>query len=148
MDQAQRVLNIGGLIYPYKGNGRDYVNFLQRIAPLENGQYYFAVGFGADTNGLGHQAEPRGSGTPVSYPFTLFQGDAWGAEWANATPVVFDQQRSGQHAYNTDVDGFAHYGMMPDFVEEVAIEGGQPAIDTLFHSAEAYLQMWERVESR
>lgn len=148
LDQAQRVLNIGGLIYPYKGNGRDYVNFLQRIAPLENGRYNFAVGFGADTNGLGHQAQPRSGGTPVSYPFTLFQGDAWSAEWADAAPVVFDQQRSGEHVYNTDVDGFAHYGMMADFVEEVAIEGGQPAIDTLFHSAEAYLQMWERVENR
>ncbi len=149
MDDAQRILDVGGLIFPYKGNGAGYVNFLKQVESLQNPQSTFGIGFGADTNGLGPQAGPRGAGhTPVSYPFTLFQGPDWGSDFNGMTPVTFDQQRSGERVFNTDVDGFAHYGMMPDFVEEVAIEGGQPALDTLFHSAEAYIEMWERVEDR
>jgi hypothetical protein len=38
--------------------------------------------------------------------------------------------------------------MIPDFVEETRIEGGQEAIDALYNSAEAYLQMWEKVVNR
>lgn len=148
MDQAQRIINLGGLIFPYKGNGEDYANFLPVVSKLQNPNYYFAVGFGADTNGMAPQAGPRNDNKPVSYPFTLYKGDGWGPDFANVAPVSFDHQRSGVHSYDTDVDGFAHYGMMADFVEEVRIEGGQPATDALFHSAEAYLEMWERVENR
>lgn len=149
MDDARRIFEVGGLIFTYKGNGADYVNFLKQVATVRNGPYYFGVGFGADTNGMAGQAGPRGNGhTPVSYPFTLFQGSDWGPDFDGMAPVSFDRQQSGERVFDTDVDGFAHYGMMPDYVEEVRIEGGQAALDTLFHSAEAYLQMWERVENR
>ncbi|MDR3417553.1 MAG: hypothetical protein P4L83_15360 [Nevskia sp.] len=148
MEQAQRIYNVGGLIFPYKGNGRGYAQFLPTLESLRNDKYYFGVGFGADTNGMAGQAAPRGGGQPVSYPFTLFQGGDWGSDFAGVQPVTFDQQRTGERSFDTDVDGFAHYGMMPDFVEEVRIEGGAAALGDLFHSAEAYLEMWERVENR
>ena len=45
-------------------------------------------------------------------------------------------------------EGMAQYGLVADFVEEVRIEGGEPALTALYNSAEAYLQMWERTLNR
>jgi hypothetical protein len=42
----------------------------------------------------------------------------------------------------------SHYGLVADFVEEVRLEGGKEALDALYNSAEAYVQMWERAYNR
>ncbi|WP_438043173.1 peptidase M19 [Sorangium sp. So ce128] len=149
MDQARRIMALGGLIYPYKGNGEEFKETLDKLTPLRSDAYYFGMGYGADMNGLGPQAGPRGGGaTPVSYPFTLFQGPGWGPQFAGIAPVTFDRQVSGERVYDTDVDGMAHYGMVADWVEEVRLEGGEAALTALYSSAEAYLQMWERTLAR
>ncbi len=148
MTQARDIFKLGGLIYDYKGNGKGYVAAFRKAkaAHVASGASTdFAFGFGADTNGMGAQADARGSGSqPVSYPFTLFKGAQWGSEFNGIKPVVFDQQRSGERLYDTDRDGQAHYGLIADWVEEVRIEGGQDALSALYRSAEVYLQMWER----
>jgi len=51
-------------------------------------------------------------------------------------------------SWHIDEVGTAHYGMVADYVEEVRLEGGQEALDALYNSAEAYLQLWERVVNR
>jgi hypothetical protein len=38
----------------------------------------------------------------------------------------------------------AHYGLFPDWVEDLRHIGGQGVVDDLGRGAEAYLQMWER----
>lgn len=149
MDQARRIMATGGIIFPYKGNGQGWNADLQRILPLKNPAYAFGVGYGADTNGLGAQAGPRGSDrVAVTYPFTLFQGPAWGEKFKDVKPVTFDRQRSGERVFDDNVEGQAHYGLVADFVEEARIEGGAEAMDNLYSSAEAYLQMWERTVGR
>lgn len=154
MEQARRILELGGIIYPMHPNGRGFVSMLEKLSPLAHHSPYFALGYGADTNGMASQSGPRGGTfTRVSYPFTLFSGPDWGPEFAGVPPVTFDQQVSGERRYDTDIDGMAHYGMIADWVEEVRIEGhreGQPneAIRQLFRSAEGYLQMWERTVER
>ena len=147
--QANRILNLGGIIYPGGNtNGRDYVAILNKEKALNNPNFK-AVGFGADTNGLAHQANPRGSdAVPVKYPFTLFKGAGWGPKFAAIAPVTFGKEVSGDRTYDINAEGWAHYGMAADFVEEVRIEGGQPALDALYNSAEAYLQMWEKTVNR
>ena len=40
------------------------------------------------------------------------------------------------------------YGMVADYVEEIRLEGGREALDALYQSAEAYLQMWEQTVNR
>ncbi len=148
MTQARDIFRLGGLIYDYKGNGKGYAAALKKAekAHVESGSNFpFAFGYGADTNGMGAQADARGGDAkPVSYPFTLFKGPQWGSEFNGIKPVVFDKQRSGERVYDTDRDGQAHYGLVADWVEEVRIEGGDQALSALYHSAEVYLQMWER----
>ena len=148
--QASDILNVlGGLIYPYKPNGKGQADFVKKIKPLWPASRPLAVGYGSDTNGFGGLAGPRGAGSvPVKYPFTLFQGPGWGPQFAAAgiRPVTVNLEtvpESGK-TWNVDEVGMAHYGLVADYVEETRIEGGQEAIDALYNSAEAYLQMWER----
>ena len=153
VQMAKDILNLGGVIYPYKPNGRGQTEFVQRIKKILPAGKTLAVGYGFDGNGFGGLATPRGAGsTPVKYPFTMFSGPGWGPQFAAAgiKPITVDRltiPESGKN-WDIDVDGTAHYGMIPDFVEETRIEGGQEAIDALYNSAEAYLQMWERVVNR
>jgi microsomal dipeptidase-like Zn-dependent dipeptidase len=149
MDQAKRILASGGIIYPYKGNGTDFKGIFDTLKKIKADNFFFSVGYGADTNGLGAQAGPRKSGAvPVKYPFTLFQGEGFGSQFAGFSPIVFDKQKSGQRSFDINGEGMAHYGLVADFVEEVRIEGGEEAVTALFNSAEGYLQMWERVLNR
>jgi hypothetical protein len=152
-EQARDILNLGGLIYPYKPNGKGQAEFVKKIKPLWPAGRPLAVGYGSDTNGFGGLAGPRGAGSvPVKYPFTLFQGEGWGPQFAAAgiKPVTVNLEtvpESGK-SWNVDEVGMAHYGMVADYVEETRIEGGKESIDALYNSAEAYLQMWERTVNR
>jgi len=152
VQMAKDILNLGGVIYPYKPNGRGQAEFVQRIKNILPAGKTLAVGYGFDGNGFGGLATPRGAGsTPVKYPFTMFSGPGWGPQFAAAgiKPISVGQLSiPNGRSWDIDVDGTAHYGMVADFVEETRIEGGQQAIDALYNSAEAYLQMWEHVVNR
>ena len=87
-------------------------------------------------NGFAHQGDPR-KGGDVTYPFKSFDGRQ-----------TIDKQGSGQRVYDINVDGVAHYGLFPDWVEDLRHIGGQEVVDDLGRGAEAYLQMWERAAGR
>lgn len=53
----------------------------------------------------------------------------------------------GTRAYNFNVDGVAHYGLVPDMLQDVANVLGKNrglALNQVFESAERYVEMWER----
>ncbi|HEX4896060.1 MAG TPA: hypothetical protein VFV11_07005 [Solimonas sp.] len=149
--QARDILAMGGLIYPYKPNGRGHMAFIEQLKPIWPTGRPMAVGYGMDANGIADRAGPRGAGaTPVQYPFTLFQGPDWGEKYAGIQPVRFNLQtipESGK-TWHIDEVGTAHYGMAADYVEEIRLEGGSEGLDALYNSAEAYLQMWEQITNR
>ncbi len=149
-EQARRIFKVGGIIYSYHSNGDGWVGFLKRATEFKSDKYQFAIGYGADTNGLGSQAGPRGKNDkPVVYPFDLFKGDAFSdPKFSKVSSLKFQQQQSGNKKYDVNTHGQAHYGMKADFVEEVRLIGGRDAINSLYDSAEVYLQMWERTVKR
>ncbi|EDN72003.1 hypothetical protein BGS_0261 [Beggiatoa sp. SS] len=55
------------------------------------------------------------------------------------------QQQTGNRKFDLNYDGIAHYGLLADHVESIRLNGDSHTINVLFKSAEAYLQMWERV---
>ena len=92
---------------------------------------------------LGHQrarrpagAPPRRAQNPVTYPYRTFDGGS-----------VIDRQRSGTRLYDINTDGVAHYGLFPDYIEDLRHIAGDQIVDDLANGAEAYLQMWERAEA-
>jgi len=134
----QRIYQAGGFVAPYGGssagfvaNWREHKQWAQEQAPEG---YFFGFGYGADTNGFGSQGPPRGASVanPVTYPFTGINGE------------VVHQQRSGTRVYDINRDGVAHYGLYPDWVEDLRRQAGDEIVEDLARGAEAYLQMWER----
>ncbi len=133
-DAYARILDLGGFIAPYAGDSAGFVEKWRRHLTWANPETYWGIGFGADINGLGAQGDPRGADTdnPVSYPFTGYAG------------VRVDKQVSGERVYDVNVDGVAHYGLYPDWIEDLRQQAGDDIVDDLARGPEAYLQMWER----
>lgn len=92
-------------------------------------------------------AGPGGAQTPV------VQG-RWAAMRGNNTPLV--RGRTGEREWDLNLDGMAHYGMLPDFLQDVANvlraqgpEGerlAREAMEAMLTSADHFVTMWERLE--
>ncbi|TNC89274.1 MAG: hypothetical protein CSH36_12660, partial [Thalassolituus sp.] len=91
-------------------------------------------GIGTDMSGLGGQPGPRSDATerPLEYPFVSEFG------------IRFDRQKSGNRVFDLNTDGIAHYGLLPDFIEDLRQRAPARTYEAVMNSAEAYLQTWER----
>ena len=132
----QRVYEAGGVVTPYAGGSAGFVDKWRQHKQWADPRFYFGFGYGADTNGFGSQGGPRSNAAenPVTYPFTGLGG------------VIVDQQQSGTRTtpYDINTDGVAHYGLYPDWIEDLRRQAGDEIVDDMARGAEAYLQMWER----
>lgn len=137
-DAYPRIYEMGGFVAPYAGDSEGFFAKWQRHLGWADERYYFGFGFGADMNGLGAQGDPRGAdvANPVSYPFRGLGG------------VRVGKQRSGKRVYDINVDGVSHYGLYPDWIEDLrqigGADDGAAIVDDMARGAEAYLQTWER----
>ena len=141
-DALPRIYRLGGVITPYAGGSEGFVhqwNHLRQVRKdlEEKGQLtqYWGVGFGADMNGFGSQGLARNpTENPVEYPFRNWDGT-----------VTFRRQRSGERVFDINTDGVAHYGLYPDWMEDLRkVSGSDRILKDMGRGAEAYLQMWER----
>jgi microsomal dipeptidase-like Zn-dependent dipeptidase len=133
-----RIYKLGGVVTPSSGDSTEFVEKWRRLKrDFFNGDWLFGIGYGADQNGFASQGGPRGASVPnpVAYPFKSFDGK-----------VTLGQQRSGQRVYDINVDGVAHYGLYPDWIEDLRMIAGDEIVRDMGRGAEAYLQMWERTE--
>jgi microsomal dipeptidase-like Zn-dependent dipeptidase len=131
-----RIYSLGGFVEPITTGAESFIAEWQQLRAAAAGSgFRFGIGFGADANGFHAQPPARGAGAPnpVTYPFQSLDGT-----------VTFDRQVSGQRTYDVNVDGVAHYGLHPDWMEQLRLLAGQPIADDLMSGAEAYLQTWER----
>jgi microsomal dipeptidase-like Zn-dependent dipeptidase len=135
-DSQERLQDLGGVAAPYAETSTDYVE-TWREARATRAAGLFGIGYGTDTNGLGTQAgvRPGNAANPVRYPYRTFDGG-----------TVVDRHRSGTRVWDINTDGAAHYGMFPDWVEDLRIIAGPQIVADMANGAEAYLQMWARAE--
>jgi microsomal dipeptidase-like Zn-dependent dipeptidase len=104
-------------------------------------------------------ALPPGAPKDVQKAFALVRPiwERWQAMEAGNTgsPLTRNTLRGPQgdaHDFDVNLDGLAHYGLLPDFFQDVAnqMKSGQGSVKdltALFQSAEAYIEMWELAES-
>jgi microsomal dipeptidase-like Zn-dependent dipeptidase len=130
----ERIYELGGVVTPHAGDSTSFIEKWQKHRGWADDRFHFGFGFGSDMNGFSAQGDPRGADAedPVTYPFTGFGG------------VVVDQQVSGSRTYDINTDGVAHYGLYPDWLEDIRRQAGDEIIDDLIRGPEAFLQMWER----
>jgi microsomal dipeptidase-like Zn-dependent dipeptidase len=138
-DALPRIYALGGFVAPYAGGSTGFIEQWQHLRTYYRraGTQYFGVGYGADMNGFGSQGLPRGADVPnpVSYPFRSFDGS-----------TTLTRQRSGERVFDINTDGVAHYGLYPDWIEDLRVQAGDRIVRDLGRGAEAYLQMWERAD--
>jgi microsomal dipeptidase-like Zn-dependent dipeptidase len=133
-DAYPRIYKLGGFIAPYAGGSEGFVKKWKALKPMRDPRFFWGIGYGADMNGFGGQGAPRtGAQNPVKYPFKSFDG-----------AVTLDKPKTGERTWDINVDGVAHYGLYPDWVEDLRMQAGNEIVDDLARGAEAYLQMWER----
>jgi microsomal dipeptidase-like Zn-dependent dipeptidase len=130
-----RLYALGGFVEPITTSPESFIEEWQQLRAAADPRFRFGIGFGADSNGFHAQPPARGTGQPnaVSYPFKSLDGR-----------ITFERQVSGQRVYDVNADGVAHYGLHPDWMEQLRLLAGKPIADDLMSGAEAYLQTWER----
>jgi hypothetical protein len=136
-DAYPRIYGEKGFITPYAGDSTGFVEKWKQHLGWANPSTYWGFGFGADINGFGAQGDPRpdaATNHPVTYPFTGLGG------------VRIDQQVSGQRVYDINKDGVAHYGLYPDWIQDLRMLAGDDIVKDMERGPEAYLQMWERAD--
>jgi len=131
-DVVPRIYKAGGFITPYAGASSDFVKAWREIKPKRVKKFFFGFGYGADANGFGHQGHPRENGN-VKYPFKSWDGK-----------VTIGRQKSGDKEFDINRDGVAHYGLYPDWIEDLRLQAGKQIVNDMARGSEAYLQMWER----
>jgi microsomal dipeptidase-like Zn-dependent dipeptidase len=58
----------------------------------------------------------------------------------------FKKQQTGTRTFDFNKDGLAHVGLLPDFIKDLTNVGlTEQELEPLFHSAEAYIRMWEKI---
>ncbi|MFJ2442923.1 discoidin domain-containing protein [Streptomyces sp. NPDC087658] len=129
---TERVYRLGGFIAQYMHGSEDFGKEAKRTEALRD-KYGVGYGYGTDMNGVGGWPAPRGADTsnPVRYPFVGADGT-----------TVIDRQTTGERTWDLNTDGAAHYGLVPDWVEDIRLVGGQEVVDDLFRGAESYLRTW------
>jgi hypothetical protein len=62
--------------------------------------------------------------------------------------VTLNRLTTGQRTWDVNVDGVANYGLVPDWIEDMRILGGQAIVDDMNRGAEQYLRTWEGAATR
>jgi len=122
-------------------------SYQERIQLMRDKGAFPAEGFGFDYNGFARGPAPRfgdksscstPQSDPVTYPFTSYAGD-----------ITFEEPTAGNRVFDFNTEGMVHLGLVAELIEDVRRDGvTDEELEPLFKSAEGYLRMWEKSESR
>lgn len=127
-----RLWKLGGLAFPGHSSAESYVSEWRDLKPRQT-PFKFGWGYGADLGGLSHQPGVDDASGDISYPFSSYDGK-----------VTFERQTTGERTFDYPTEGVAHYGLYPEWFEDLRRLGGDAMARDMSDGAEAYLQMWER----
>ncbi|HEX9642721.1 MAG TPA: hypothetical protein VGC11_01820, partial [Acidimicrobiia bacterium] len=141
---VRRIYSMGGFVTPYAGGSSGFLGNWRQHREWADERFpedgYFAFGYGADTNGFGSQGGPRNPANGVDYGV--------GFPGLDGT-VTVHQQVSGERRFDVNTDGVAHYGLYPDWMEDLRLQmqAGEELLEDMARGAEAYLRLWDAADS-
>lgn len=105
------------------------------------------VAIGTDFNGFAQQPGPRFHDGEIDGPNKKIAYDD--VEKQVLLQTVLTKFSLGVRKFDYNKDGLAHYGLIPDFLRDVAnVLDGEDRLTALFRSAERFIHMWELCESK
>ncbi|HET6336490.1 MAG TPA: membrane dipeptidase [Polyangiales bacterium] len=104
------------------------------------------VGVGTDFNGLSMQPHGRFANVnPIGVPRRVQYGVD---QMVQTTELLRQSDSPGKRKYDFNRDGLAHYGLLPDFVRDIANQyGSDEPLVPFFRSAQRFIETWERCEA-
>lgn len=131
-----RVYDLGGLVTLYGFQSPYFAEVWKKTRDMHDEHHaedFFGFGFGSDANGVAQQPTVREDAHEhqVEYPFKTFDGG-----------TTMDRQRTGDRVFDINEEGVAHYGLRPDWIEDLRVLAGDKIVDDMSKGAEAYLRMW------
>ena len=132
---TERIYRLGGFITQYGHGAREFVEEGHAEHPTRE-KYDVGYGYGMDMNGFGGTPPPRDDAdtTPLKYPFATVTGKG-----------SVDRQVTGERVWDYNTDGVAHYGMIPDWIQDMRTVGGsegEQVVQDLLRGPESYLRTW------
>lgn len=139
LGSQKRLQALGGVVGPISSVSTDFAEEWRTARENRDPRFLFGTGFGSDINGLHSQPKPRPDAAlnPVRYPFRTFDGGS----------LIYRQQ-SGTRVYDVNTHGVDHYGLYPDWIEDLRLVAGPQIVTDMANGAEAYLRMWASAEAR
>ena len=130
---TERLYRLGGFKAEYPSGPASFAEHAESTADIRD-EFDVGLGLGLDMNGLGGWPAPEGEDATraVKYPYQSLDG---------ASRV--DRQVTGERTWDVNLDGMAHYGLVPDWLEQVRRAGGDAVTGDLMRGAESYLDTWE-----
>lgn len=136
---VRRIAAMGGMMGV--GTGKtDYQKFSEGFRKVWNVMGDHGIGIGTDVNGfepLPGRASGKGNQTDSDNFYRSFFDQSLIKSKCQTGNRIWDYVKDG---------GVSHYGIMPEFLHEVKINGGADIIEKLNTSAEYFAQMWEKCE--
>lgn len=133
-EQIRRIVELGGMIG--MGMASDAAEFARQSKVQFSLANYNQCAIGTDMNGM--VTQPR----PVR--------DSLDGRGTLVTQVVYDASfpacKTMNRTWDYNREGVAHYGLIPDYLRDIAARGGQREVEALYHGAEGFARMWERCE--
>ena len=110
-DAYPRIYKLGGVVTPYAGDSEGFVEEWQApCATRRSGRLLLRLRLRRRHERLRLPGRParRRAPNPVTYPFTVLRrrGDV-------------ERQTSGERVFDINIDGVAHYGLYPDWIEDL-----------------------------
>ncbi|MCM2265893.1 MAG: membrane dipeptidase, partial [Desulfuromonadales bacterium] len=113
-----------------------------------------AIALGSDFNGLAGWPAPRFgdkqcNGHPPDPYYPEDHVPASFAVHGRPTEPELTSYTFGEKTYDYNVDGLAHVGLLPDFIQDLIglASSDSTFIEPLFKSAAAYIQSWEGIDA-
>jgi len=111
------------------------------------------IAIGTDMNGFPTQAGPRFFRDPLTGELKHAEATdtirplKYGSDLVPIVNKLLTRTALGKQSYDYNVNGLAHYGLLPDFTLDVALQLTAPDdLGDFFQSAEALIQVWETCE--
>ncbi|MCU1600924.1 MAG: hypothetical protein JWO22_1633, partial [Frankiales bacterium] len=134
-----QILKMGGVVTPHAEGSSSFLGKWELLRKHADKRFLFGIGWGSDISGFSAQGAPRhpAPGKGVTYPFKGLGG----------TTIV--KAHTGDRTWDINTEGVEHYGLYPDWVQDVQVQANQIGDGSAFtkdvqNGAESFLQMWER----
>jgi hypothetical protein len=134
-----QILKMGGVVTPHAEGSSSFLGKWELLRKHADPRFLFGIGWGSDISGFSAQGAPRNPkpGKGVVYPFKGLGG------------TTIAKAHTGVRTWDINTEGVEHYGLYPDWVQDVQVQANQVGDGKAFttdvqNGAEAFLQMWER----